>query len=758
MFSPSGRRSGAHADRGAVSRSATSSQGRAAGAVAAFLLAAAAFLALPTGASAQTIRLTVDTPSVSEGVATAPEITVTAKEVRDSTFGSDIIVTVSVAGSKGSAAVDFMPVSDFTITIPAGATSADGMFILTPVDDGVDEIDEEVVVSGSSNYGNVVNTATIALTDDEGPRELTVSDAAVDEGGAAQFTVTLSGAVAADVTVEWTTVDGTAEAAAGDYENRSGTLTFTQLDTEFEQTVTVPTLRDAAAEGNETFTVKLSNETISNAGLSVSLADDSATGTILDDVEVSAIARIDRVNEEILPRITQAMAASTVSAVTGRIEAVMSGAPTVNIADRSNIYRLLKANERSINRGAFDLKTLMDGRTFALPLHAGEDGNGGLGGLAFWGRGDYTSLEGRPDSLVEWEGDIRTAHLGMDTRLNEKVLAGMSISRSRGSFDFTDRTSVAQGGVKVTGTYDSRMTGLHPYVILSLSEDIGVWAKLGYGRGKVEIDDDQANDPQSSDTEMMTVAVGGSGRLLSDDGLIPGGKAALKLKGEGALSQVELESNGKRINPLTSDIQRLRMLLEGSYAREMASGAVLTPALEIGVRHDGGDGATGTGLEFGGSLRIFEPSKGLTVEGWGQVLLAHEDEYEEWGVGGLVRVDPGVGGRGLSLSMSPVYGDAASGTARLWDRDMTGEEAANDNAPQMRLDSELGFGFGALGGRGMLTPYGGVSLTGEGAQSYRVGSRFGLGSSLDLSLEGERREPADGAAEHSIMLRMQVRW
>ena len=542
--------------------------------------------------------------------------------------------------------------------------------------------------------------------------------------------------------------------------SNSRARTFTQSNTEFEQTVTVPTVRDAAAEGNETFKVRLSNASVSDPNLSVPIADADGTGTILDDVEVAAVARSDRVNEEILPRVTQAMAASTVSAVAGRIEAVTSGAPITNVADRSFFYRLLKANERAINEGSFDLKMLLDGRSFALPLHAGEDGMGGLGGLAFWGSGDYANLEGRPDSLVEWEGDIVTAHLGMDTRLSEKVLAGMSVSRSRGSFDFTDRTSTAQsGGLTVNGTYESRMTGIHPYVNLSLSEDLGVWAKLGYGRGEVEMDDDQVNDPQSSDSEMTMVAVGATGRLYSDDGLIPGGKTALKLKGEGALSQVVLEGNDRQINPLTSDIQRLRMLLEGSYSREMASGAVVTPALEIGVRHDGGDGVTGTGFELGGSLRVFEPSHGVTVEGRGRILLAHEDEYEEWGVGGLVRVDPGADGRGLSLSLAPVYGDTASGTARLWDRGMADKEASDDNAAQMRLDSELGYGFDALGGRGVLTPYGGVSLAGEGAQSYRVGGRFGLGSALDLSLEGERREPADaGAVEHGVMLRMQVRW
>ena len=147
-------------------------------------------------------------------------------------------------------------------------------------------------------------------------------------------------------------------------------------------------------------------------------------------------------------------------------------------------------------------------------------------------------------------------------------------------------------------------------------------------------------------------------------------------------------------------------------------------------------------------------------------MLAGQDDYREWGLGGSLRLDPGAGGRGLSFSLEPSWGDTTSGVAHLWDRGLAGrgaaadgDMAANDNFAQMRLDSELGYGFGALGGRGLLTPYGGVSRAGGGAQSYRIGGRFEIGPSLALGLEGARREPAnDAAAEHSVLLRLNARW
>ena len=110
------------------------------------------------------------------------------------------------------------------------------------------------------------------------------------------------------------------------------------------------------------------------------------------------------------------------------------------------------------------------------------------------------------------------------------------------------------------------------------------------------------------------------------------------------------------------------------------------------------------------------------------------------------------------------WGDTASGVDRLWDRDLAAltadedDRAADDGRPQGRLEAELGYGLSALGGHGLLTPYGGVSLVGEGAQSYRLGSRLEIGSAVTLGLEGERRERgSDGAVDHGVMLRGQVR-
>ncbi len=107
----------------------------------------------------------------------------------------------------------------------------------------------------------------------EGTAALSVSDAQAAEGEAVAFTVSLSPASDAAVTVDYATSDGTA-ASGTDYTATSGTLTFAAGET--AKTVEVAALADTATEGDETFTLTLSNP----SGAALSSA--SATGTIAD--------------------------------------------------------------------------------------------------------------------------------------------------------------------------------------------------------------------------------------------------------------------------------------------------------------------------------------------------------------------------------------------------------------------------------------------------------------------------------------------
>ncbi len=729
-------------------------------AAAAFLLTALVSLALPTNAGAQTLSVTPATVAEDAG---ATVVTVTID--LGAAAGSDQQWDVSVGLNDDTATegadyetVDDLPNDDdkdFALTILQNEQVGSYTFNFVPIEDTVDEgVSETLTVK--AELGGTTIEATLTITDDDEPPTgitLSVTPASVVEGaGSTEVTVTatVNGGTtfgtAQDVTVKVgasgdTAVEGTDYAAVADF-TLEIPVGYETADDKFSLDPT----QDGVDEGT--------GETLSVSG---TLSGVTVTGTeltIVDDAEAAAETRLNRVNEEVLPRMAQAMAASTLSAVTGRIDAaVSSAAPAgLNLAGRSSLYHALKSNQRALEDGTLSLTQVLGGSSFALPLNAAENGGtGGLGGLAVWGSGDYRKLSGAEDSTVDWDGDIFSVHLGADMRVRPDLLAGLALSRSRGSFDYTDRTDA----IVVGGSYESRMTSVHPYVNWASPEGLGLWATVGYGQGEIEILDD-VGGRESSDTNMKTAAVGASGTLVSDDDVLAGGTTALRLKGEGSLARVEVEGNGG-INPLTSDVRRLRLSLEGSHERQLASGGRLTPSLELGLRHDGGDAMTGAGVEVGGRLRYVDPASGLTLEGRGRMLVAHEDDHEDWGIGGLVRLDPGADGRGLSLSLVPVWGDAASGGRKLWDRGMIGAPA-NDNAPAGRLEAELGYGLSALVDRSVVTPFAGLLLAAEGSRRYRVGGRLELAPLLNLSVEGERRESATATADHGVMLRGQLRW
>ena len=104
---------------------------------------------------------------------------------------------------------------------------------------------------------------------------MTIDDVTVRESdGQAVFTLRLDPPVANEVSVEFTTMPGSASEAA-DFVARSGSVTFNPQQT--EATITVPITGDAVVEPREFFRVLLTSAS------GATIADDVAVGTILDD-------------------------------------------------------------------------------------------------------------------------------------------------------------------------------------------------------------------------------------------------------------------------------------------------------------------------------------------------------------------------------------------------------------------------------------------------------------------------------------------
>jgi len=106
----------------------------------------------------------------------------------------------------------------------------------------------------------------------------TINDVSQNEGNGGPtsfvFTVTRTGATGSGSSVNYTTFEGTAIAGV-DYQSTSGTLFFTAGET--TKTITVTVIGDTLIEGNETFSVILSNAS------GAVISDAVGAGTIIND-------------------------------------------------------------------------------------------------------------------------------------------------------------------------------------------------------------------------------------------------------------------------------------------------------------------------------------------------------------------------------------------------------------------------------------------------------------------------------------------
>ena len=352
--------------------------------------------------------------------------------------------------------------------------------------------------------------------------QLSVADAEAEENvdDTIDFTVTLDRAATGTVSVDYATVDGTARAGV-DYTATSGTLTFSAG--ERSKAVQVRVLDDTHDEGEETFTLALSN---------------ASGGVVVDGQATGRIKNHDPVPRALLARFGRTAAVHVVEQVEERLQARREPGVEGRLAG----YELRRGMERDLAVGVFGgasgsaggasgfgvpagLMGPAVGRTSAVgagagPMAGGLLDGGGVGGgagpgvgrmslggggggfvggglldgggghllsgsafalnratrgggvLSFWSRGAQSSFAGREGALA-LDGDVRTAMFGADYAKGPMV-AGLSLANTRGLGNYA--------GADVGGVATS-VTGLYPWLGYRVTDRVTVWGVTGYGAG-----------------------------------------------------------------------------------------------------------------------------------------------------------------------------------------------------------------------------------------------------------------------------------
>ena len=409
----------------------------------------------------------------------------------------------------------------------------------------------------------------------------------------------------------------------------------------------------------------------------------------------------------------------------------------------------------------------MTGRELLLgsAFHVAPEGDGSGPALAAWGRVAHGSFDAEhADDSAEHDsrstrvdGEVLTGVLGADADFG-RVLAGVAVSLSEGDGKY-DSPDVDVG---TTGDIESTVTTLSPYLRFKLTERVSAWGLAGFGTGDMTIRfDDGSMDPIRTDIGMRMGAIGARGALLEQD---EWGGMDLALKADAFVVRMKSEKAANSAET-TTDTNRVRLVLEGGRSFALSDTATLRPSLELGLRHDGGDAETGAGVELGGGVAWSDAASGLSLEAKARMLVAHADsDYEEWGMSGTLRLDPGETGRGLSLSLAPTIGTTSSASERLWGaRDARSLAPGGEFEAARGLEAQAGYGLPLFGGRLTGTPNAGLGLADGGARDWRLGWRLTPAvpgdSAFEVNLDATRHEAAnDEGAAHGVMLTGTVRW
>ena len=629
-----------------------------------------------------------------------------------------------------------------TLTFAPGETGT--MITVTVLDDELDENDETFSVWLSEEVNATVESeaAVGTIEDDDAEPALSLADARAREGaGVIVFAALLETAAGRDLSWAVTTTDGTA-VAGEDYEAQRTRFTIPAGTT--EGVVRVPLVDDVFDEAEESFTVSLANPREPTRPAL------TATGIIEDDDENERVVRL------WITRFGRTVATQVVEAVEERFDGGSGRGAHLSLGvDPMRTLLRLAGREtlgesweesRARTNGVLDLdsRQILARSSFLVQQ---EPGAAESGNWTIWGRGATLRFDGAEDGIAV-DGDVLTTTAGFDYERG-RVLAGVAVAHSVGDGRFNVAGSERNGTTR-EGSARSTLTSANPYLRLALSERVSVWGLGGYGIGRMNLHD----EGQGSDLRMGLGALGLRTELWAGAG---GDGLALALKSDMFWMRMHSDATAVRLAS-EGEARRARVLLEGAWSIGSLWGGQVIPRLEAGLRYDGGDAETGTGLEVASGLRYAHAARGLTIELSGRSLLAHQDAaYREWGVGGSVRLDPGSEQRGLSLQLASSRGDTASGVSQLWTgRTPISYGSGFGAAPAGRLEAELGYGLGALG-YGSLTPFAAVGWQNAGARAYRLGGRLLLGPSFQLSLEGDRRERRGLPPSYSLSLRGSLR-
>ena len=635
------------------------------------------------------------------------------------------VITLENAGTA-TQGTDYVPSGNAEIVIAAGDMSAGTQITFAVADDDVYEPSNETIVVSANWDSNEIASVTLTIVDNYPAPAVTsaIPDMVLELGDSRQ--ADLSGSFSGKVLTYSASSSGSEVSA----EVSGSSLSIT-----------------ANRKGSATVTVMASNVVGSvTFDIGVTVTAIAAEREVYTDI-LAAMGRgiLSSVSQTIGGRFSVGAAERQVALANRRVDGMAAGMDALiglTGTQATTKYGITDDSTQRLSRQPVSTRDLMRGSSFYYALDDAPQG-GMDSGLSFtiWGAGDWNAFEGAHDPGTSYDGTLTSGYLGVDVSKTASWIAGVAVGRTMGESNYD---------VTVTdGTLEATLNSVYPYVHWTGPGCcIEVWGIGGFGTGEVEVSDG------TSDLSMSMGMIGVRAQLV---GAATGG-LDLDLIGDAGINKLTTaDSESASLSDLEASVQRVRIGLEGSVTSQMGNGMLVTPFAQVAGRYDGGDGATGNGLEVAGGLRIAGGRAGL--EARGRFLAMHTgEEVKEHGVSVVAYVRPmGAGGQGLSMSIAPRLGADTDMSGGMWREDRM-NDVTRTSRTGAGVKAEIGYGLvSPMISNLLVTPFGTMDMAGEDQRRMRLGARFGsIGdttSVLSFELAGERIDGNGRTPDHRIGLR-----
>ena len=317
-------------------------------------------------------------------------------------------------------------------------------------------------------------------------------------------------------------------------------------------------------------------------------------------------------------------------------------------------------------------------------------------GIGIWGAADVTNYEG-----TDYEGNASFFHLGADVGINGDWLVGLAITRGSGSNDFSYGTAERE--------MDITLTGFSPYVRYTPSDLTSIWGAGTVGNGEVEISGGPTASANDLSANMFLL---GGRHTLRELNFV-----SLAVRGDAAFATLSTDGEDDLSANLDASVNRIRAVVEASFN----AGNGMEPFVDVGFRNDGGDGDSGTGVEFAGGILI--QSEAVNVEARAHTLVSHgAEDYSESGVSVVARLDlAGAQGTGFAAELAPRWGSEYGNTGligNLYDNSRLSSPLGYGTDESLAFSSRLQYGVAVSNDQFLITPF--VDYDDQSSNRYQV--------------------------------------